>query len=108
MKIKTICSVLIAFSASISLSSAQGFEESPALPERPLPGGADRQRALPEDFAAVASPAWAFEAPAAPANTSQLIAACQAGKADAVKALPDDFVRKAMIALRVESALRAA
>ena len=28
--------------------------------------------------------------------------------ADAVKALPDDFVRKAMIALRVESALRAA
>lgn len=78
---------LLACSLGIAAPAALAFEESPALPERPLPGGEGRQRALPEHFASVAAPAWASEAVTAPAGTADLIAACRAGKLDEVKTL---------------------
>lgn len=78
---------LLACSLSIAAPAALAFEESPALPERPLPGGEGRQRALPAHFAAVAASAWANEAVTAPAGTVELIAASRAGKLDEVKTL---------------------
>jgi len=78
---------LLACCISIAAPAAPAFEDSPALPERLLPGGEGRQRALPEHFAAVAAPAWASESVTAPAGTADLIAASRAGKLDEVKTL---------------------
>lgn len=82
-----ICTLLLLGSVGLAPSSANAFEESPALPERSLPGGEGRQRALPEHFQAIGGPAWAADVPVAPSQTSALIAASQAGRLDQVKAL---------------------
>lgn len=82
---KIIALLLVACGASFSASVALAFEESPALPERFVPGGEGRQRALPEQFASVSSPAWADEAPVVWAGTRELMAAVKAGALDDVK-----------------------
>lgn len=72
-------------------ASAQAFEEGPAVPERLAPVSAEvRQRALPEDFAAVANPAWKDSRPVVAPSTRELLAAVKAGRFDAVKALLND------------------
>lgn len=85
MNPNTLCALLL--TGITTLPAAHAFEESPALPERNTRSQAARQRALPEHFAAISNPAWAVEVPEAPDNTSELIAACQTGKIDTVKAL---------------------
>ena len=87
MNPNTFCALLLIGTVSATLPVAHAFEDSPALPERIKPGQAVRQRALPEHFSAITNPAWAVEAPEAPAYTEDLIAACQAGKIDTVKTL---------------------
>lgn len=87
IKPNIICTLLLLGSVGLAPSSANAFEESPALPERSLPGGEGRQRALPEHFQAIGGPAWAADVPVAPSQTSALIAASQAGRLDQVKAL---------------------
>ena len=69
------------------LPAAHAFEESPAVPERLRPGGEGRQRALPEQFSAVAQPAWDDRLPVIPAATGELIAASRAGRLETVKEL---------------------
>ncbi|PKO33530.1 MAG: hypothetical protein CVU34_11210 [Betaproteobacteria bacterium HGW-Betaproteobacteria-7] len=65
---------------------ALAFDDAPALPERPLPGEL-RPRPLPHHFSAIAGPAWAAEAPATPAPTTEIIAAARAGDSAAVRRL---------------------
>ena len=89
MNKKTIV-LLLATCASLVAPAALAFEESPAVPERFALSAEARQRALPEHFSAIGSPAWANEMPLAPAATKALIAASQAGKLDEVKALLAD------------------
>lgn len=67
------------------------FEESPALPERPAPVSDKlRQRALPEDFSAIAKAAWEDSRPPVAQSTRDLLAAVQAGQLDKVKSLLND------------------
>lgn len=65
---------------------ALAVDDTPPLPERSLPG-AVRQRPLDHHFAAIASPAWAVEAPATAAPTAEIIAAARAGDNAAVRRL---------------------
>lgn len=78
---------LLLVSASAMFTAADAFEESPAVPERLLPGGEGRQRALPEHFAVVAQPGWDDRLPKIPELTGELIEASRAGKLDKVKEL---------------------
>lgn len=87
MNIPSICAFLLAGAAGVLLPAAHAFEESPAYPERPLPGAQGRQRALPEHFSAVSAPAWLHEKPMAEGKVVELIKASRAGKLDLVKSL---------------------
>lgn len=82
-----IIRALLLVSASALLPAAHAFEESSAVPERVLPGGEGRQRALPEHFAAVNKPGWEDRLPHIPELTGELIEASRAGKLDKVKEL---------------------
>lgn len=90
MNTTTIRALLLAAATGISLPAVHAFDESPAFPERLLPGGQGRQRALPEHFASVGSPAWAQEKPVAANKVGDLIEASRAGKLEQVKSLLAD------------------
>lgn len=78
---------LLLVSVSSIFQTANAFEESPAVPERLLPGAAERQRALPEHFAAVGKAGWEDRLPQVPELTGELIEASRDGKLDKVKTL---------------------
>lgn len=82
-----IRALLLASVFGIIPAAAHAFEESPAVPERLLPGGEGRQRALPEHFAAVGKPGWEDRLPVIPDLTGELIEASRAGQLDKVKEL---------------------
>lgn len=79
--------LLLVLSTSVAGSAALAFDDSPAFAEPRKSGSESRQRALPEHFSAVSSPAWVDEIRGAPDSTKELILASQAGKLDQVKAL---------------------
>lgn len=83
MKKSSLCALLLACAL---LPVAHAFDESPAFPERPQPGG-ERQRALPEHFSAVGQAAWDDRLPPVAGRTGELIEASRAGQLDRVKEL---------------------
>ena len=76
-----IRALLLVSASGIFHPAAYAFEESPAVPERLLPGAAARQRALPEHFSAVAKSGWEDRLPQVPELTGELIEASRAGQA---------------------------
>ena len=82
-----IRALLLVSASGIFHPAAYAFEESPAVPERLLPGAAARQRALPEHFSAVAKSGWEDRLPQVPELTGELIEASRGGQLAKVKEL---------------------
>lgn len=80
----SLCALLLACALS---PAVHAFEESPALPERQLPHGEARHRALPEHFSALTQPGWDDRQSPIPVATIELIEASRAGQLNRVKEL---------------------